>query len=178
MVKKMTILNKKILSLFTYLLMALLVAYLISDKHSASLKVNTTAPIDEKITLLNGSTVTIKSLLDKPMLINFWATWCSSCRSELPTIEKFGKLFANRINFLGIAVSSSVEYINILKQQIPLTYNLGLALNQMDHKWKVQALPTTYLINQNGNILWSHVGSIDEKELTDIIGKAVHHPHR
>jgi thiol-disulfide isomerase/thioredoxin len=49
-----------------------------------------------------GTAVRLSSLLDRPTLINVWASWCAPCRKELPLLERAHREFGDRVRFLGI----------------------------------------------------------------------------
>ena len=52
------------------------------------------------LTDLSGKTVRFEDLLDKPVFVNFWATWCPPCRAELPDIQELYKQYHDKVHFL------------------------------------------------------------------------------
>jgi len=103
------------------------------------------------LTDLDGNEVAIDSLLDRgPLVVNFWATWCSPCRLEMPQLEKLYREFAPKgVQFAAVSVdrkSYADRVKSFLKKQemtVPayLDYETKLAKG-----FKVRAIPTTIVI--------------------------------
>lgn len=166
-------LTQKILSFTCYLLMAMVVAWLITDRFKPTLKVGDFAPIKENFLSINGSKSSFKNLLQKPMMINFWASWCSSCMKEMPTLSKLSHKYRYEMVFLGVAVQSPHEDILKVKRSFLLDYDQVVISEQALDLWQARALPTSYIINTRGQILWAKAGVVDEAELEAEIKKAL-----
>jgi len=150
---KQTLMRRKVLSFIAYLVLALIIAYIISHRYTPSLDIGATAPLDAQLSKLN-----------KPLLINFWATWCSPCEQELPIINKLSQKF-NNITFVGLVIDSNKEDINFIKNKLNINYIIYETTSSTVKKWHAELLPTTYLIDSQGKIAWAHAGLIQEKEL-------------
>ncbi|HXW60110.1 MAG TPA: TlpA disulfide reductase family protein [Myxococcota bacterium] len=157
--------QRRIISLILYIVIAVFIAYLLVSERTLTLKVGEQAPLDEKIALLNGPTSTFRRLARGPILVNFWATWCPPCRTELPILANVQKLFQGQIIFIGAAIASPKEDIVALKNSFNLNYALGQIDEDVKKKWQAEALPTTYLIDTKGHIVWAHTGAVHEDEL-------------
>lgn len=156
---------QKILSLLSYLLLAVAVAWLIMDRYPPTLKVGQDAPWLLSFTTIDGQSHNFKSLASKPMLVNFWATWCGPCQKELPTLSKMAQKYKDEIIFLGASVSSPIDNILALKRQFFLDYDQVLVSDPVVEKWQARALPTTYIVSTQGKILWAKAGVVSEEEL-------------
>ena len=163
---------RKILSVAAYVTIASVIAFLIADNHPPTLAVGEKAPVDEKIVRGNGNAITFRKMLTKPMVINFWATWCPPCLKELPTFSKLSQRFKEKIVFIGAALNSDGEEIAGLKKHYLLNYELISINDAFADLWQARALPTTYLVDTSGTIVWAHAGLITEVELESAI-KAV-----
>jgi thiol-disulfide isomerase/thioredoxin len=163
---------KKILSLAAYLAIAAVIAFLIADSHPPTLAIGQKAPLDEKIVRADGHAVTFRKMLTKPMVINFWATWCPPCLKELPAFSKLSQRFKEKIIFVGATLNSDREEIAELKKHYVLTYELIAINDSFADVWQARALPTTYLVDTSGTIVWAQSGLIAEAELEKAI-KAV-----
>ena len=104
--------------------------------------------------LLDGSQFTVEE--GKPLVLNFWGTWCPVCKVEAPNIEFVSKQY----NVLTIAVNSgSDEKVKAYMQEHALTFKV---LNDVEGTWakqfKVEAYPTTFIYDAKGELLFSEVG--------------------
>lgn len=164
---------RKILSLAAYVTIACVVAFLVADRHPPTLAVGQIAPVDEKIIRFDGSQTSFRKLLTKPMVINFWATWCPPCRKELPILSKLSHQFRGKVVFVGAALNSDIEEIAALKKQFLITYELLSINDALADLWQARALPTTYLLDTTGKIAWAQAGIASEHELADAINAIV-----
>ena len=162
---------QRILSILSYVGLAIITTWLIMDRFSPTLKVGETAPILETFTHIDGTKSSFKNLLGKPLVINFWATWCNACLKELPTLSKASN--DTRVNFFGAVVSSRPQDIIELKNRFLLNYDQGFVSDSVVEKWQAQALPTTYVLNSLGQIIWAKAGVVSESELNEAIDLAL-----
>ncbi len=113
----------------------------------------------------------------KIVFVNFWATWCPPCRGELPDIQKLYEEYKNNKNvvILGIASpdvgneGSKNSIVNFLKQggytyPVLFDYN-ALIMNQ----YEITALPTTFIIDKDGNVYKEVTGAMDKSEMDSLI---------
>lgn len=104
--------------------------------------------------LLDGSQFKVEE--GKPLVIHFWATWCPTCKLEAPNIETVSKKY----EVLTIAVNSGDDKkIKTYLKERGLTFKV---LNDSDGKWarqfKVEAFPTTYIYDGQGELRFTEVG--------------------
>ena len=120
----------------------------------------------------------------KPLLVNFWATWCDPCREEFPDLVKIDKQYRPRgLDFTAVSLDDHAE----LKTSVPRflremgvtvpTYLLNvsdpeIAINRMDPQWS-GALPATFLYDGEGNLVYKRLGRIKVDELTAAIEKVI-----
>lgn len=166
--------KRKILSFSVYLIIAVVFAYLVADRNPPSLAVGQMAPLDAKIVFLNGTSTTFRKQLKKPTFVNFWASWCPHCIEELPTLSKIAQKYQSSIAFLGPAVTTSPEDIVEIKKRFFINYEMFPVADDVVDTWQGRALPTTYLLNSEGIIVWAHAGTATEEQLERAI-KLVKH---
>ena len=121
---------------------------------------------DFTLTAMNDSIYTLSKLEGKVVLINFWATWCGPCRMEIPEFNEMHKSYHERgLEILGISVSDNKKQLkNFAKSfavNYPLLYGGAREMNKiMKDYGGVNAVPSSFLVGKNGNIVWSYPGAI------------------
>lgn len=117
-----------------------------------------------------GGKVQMQSFRGKPLLINFWATWCPPCIEELPLINDFfQKNSANGTQVLGLAIDRP-DAVQGFLQKIPLKFPVGLAgANGSELAGQLGnpsgALPYSLLIGADGSILQRRLGKLSHSDL-------------
>lgn len=119
------------------------------------------APATELI-MLDGDNLTLDEFAGRPVLLNFWATWCVPCRAELPALAAVA---ADHTELAVIAVNmqEEAELAGAFLDRIGVT--LPAALDQdgaIARSFGVVNLPTSILIGPDGTIVARHVGYLDE----------------
>lgn len=115
-------------------------------------------------------TVALSTFRGKPLVLNFWATWCPPCIRELPLLDAFYQQHRqNGLQMLGIAVDQPEAVMRFLRQR-PLDFpvllagdaGMGLALPLGNNRI---ALPFSVLFNADGEALEHRLGEIDQNTL-------------
>jgi len=115
---------------------------------------------------LSGSPVSAASFRGKPLLLNFWATWCVPCRQELPALQRFAADQGNRWAVLGIDELEKAADVNAFAHGLGVTYPLAIdADGSIAQRFRVQGLPTSFLIDAQGIIRQTHLGALDAATL-------------
>jgi len=117
---------------------------------------------------VNGVQQPLAQWKGRPMVVNFWATWCAPCVKEMPDLDRLSKEFA-AIHFLGIGIDSPENIAQFL-QKVPVAYPLLEAradgLDLMRDLGNVSGgLPFTVIMSPEGKILRSISGQLDPDEL-------------
>jgi len=119
----------------------------------------------------------------RPLLINFWATWCDGCREEFPDLVKIDNDYrAKGLNFLSVTLdevsdkAKAVDFLKQMKATMPVVLlNVNdpePAIHAVDEKWD-GALPATFLYDREGKLVFKYFGKIKPAELRAAIDKAV-----
>ena len=108
----------------------------------------------------SGKNIKLSELRGQVVMLNFWASWCGPCRKEMPLLEKIHKKY-ERLGFtlLGINVeentSAAKKYLKDVKVSFPILFD---KTNKTSKLYNVSAMPTTILIDRNGNKRFIHKG--------------------
>ena len=119
--------------------------------------------LDFSLEDLNGNTVKLRDLKGKVVFLNFWATWCPPCRLEMPTMEELHQEFSGQgLVILAINYRESPDKVRSFVKQHGLTFTTLLDKEEkVFGLYRAWSLPTTYLINKNGEIVGKVIGYRD-----------------
>jgi peroxiredoxin len=109
---------------------------------------------------VEGPTVSLASLRGRVVLLNFWASWCRDCRSEMPMFERLHRDFAAQgLTILGVNVREGARTIQRYTEELSLTFPLALdPRGKIAASYGVIGLPTTFLIGRDGRPVALAVG--------------------
>lgn len=148
----------KKLTLFKFLLVSLMV-FSFSVAQAKSVKVSGKAP-NFTLKSLSGKNVKLSEFRGQVVMINFWASWCGPCRQEMPLLEKIYKKY-KRLGFtlLGVNVEEDSRAAKNWLKDVTTSFPILLDnTNKVSKLYKVSAMPTTVLIDRNGNMRFLHKG--------------------
>jgi cytochrome c biogenesis protein CcmG, thiol:disulfide interchange protein DsbE len=121
-----------------------------------------------------GKAVTLSQLRGKPVLLNFWASWCAPCVEEMPSLVQLQKQMGDKVTIYAVSVDSDVKAY----QQFVRDHNVEL-LTARDPAQTSNALygtfkfPETYIIDRSGKIVRKFIGAVDwtNPEIVDYLNK-------
>lgn len=117
---------------------------------------------------LDGQQWQADSLSGKPWVINFWATWCPPCIEEIPSMNKaWETLESQGVGMLAINAGEGVDAVNSFMQKIAIDFPVLLGDMDTLPNWSVRALPTTIVVNADGEVVYEALGprEWDDEEL-------------
>lgn len=125
------------------------------------------------LALLDGKNFHLSDYKGKPVLINFFASWCLPCREEMPALEKIAHEYKPKgVIFLGIAIDDTEEKMKDFVAKYGVTFPVGLDKTAAIQKsFGIYGIPTTYFIDRQGVINYSHSGSVTEELLQHELDK-------
>jgi len=125
---------------------------------------------------LEGKSLAMASLRGKPLIVNFWATWCGPCREEMPDLQRFSQgPGGKKAQIVGIGIDSASN-MQVFAKQLGISYLLleGGA-NGLDVLTaagdKPRALPFTVVLGATGEAVFRKIGKVDHDELSAIAAK-------
>lgn len=111
---------------------------------------------------LKGEEAALSDFRGKVVVLNFWATWCGPCRSEIPAFNKFHEIKQKQgIEVLGVAMGQGAGEVGPFLAEHPIGYPVLLdETGTVSKLYGVSAIPTTFLLDREGVIRASRVGAI------------------
>ncbi|NNN04375.1 MAG: TlpA family protein disulfide reductase [Elusimicrobia bacterium] len=125
----------------------------------------------------DGKTVSLSAQKGRVVLLNFWATWCDSCRAELPALKDLNARSNGRFVLLAVNVDEDPgkavpPFLAREKLDFPIAYADPAVLGA----YAVRDLPTTFLIGPDGEIKRRYVGPLDEGAVENDILQLLRRP--
>lgn len=108
----------------------------------------------------DGESVDLRHYRDKPVFLNFWATWCPPCVAELPEIQKAWEKYGTSVNFLLVTNQEPAVVEAFMEKHgytLPVHYALSAAPRVFEHS----SIPTTYILSSEGNIVVKKKGAVN-----------------
>lgn len=119
---------------------------------------------------LDGKTHYLREWTNKPVLLNFWATWCTPCRKEMPDLARWQTEFSDQnLQIVGIAIDDA-ESVKQFLQTVPVNYPILLAPDtgtQLSFNLGNQmgVLPFSVFVNPDGTVTTTHIGVLHKDML-------------
>lgn len=132
--------------------------------------VDRSAP-DFTLTTFQGDTISLADLRGKPVVINFWASWCPPCRIEAPLIERTWRVYKGRdVVFLGVNIQDREQDALNYIREFDITYPNGPdPTGEISIDYGVSGLPVTFFISRKGQVVRRWVGAIEKNLLISSI---------
>lgn len=109
---------------------------------------------------LDNKIHTLAEYKGKPLIVNFWATWCRPCRDELPAFNRaWSKVKDQGIQMLAINIGEDPTAVFSFIQNFPIDFRILLDPKSDElNNWQMQGLPTTYILNTKGEVVYQAIG--------------------
>jgi thiol-disulfide isomerase/thioredoxin len=113
-----------------------------------------------------GTELNLAALRGKPVILNFWASWCTPCRAEMPALQRAWLALGSREDFLGVDTadqrSAALAFLHRTGVDYPVAFDPGASAAAA---FGVYGMPTTYFISPRGTLLGRQVGGLSEARL-------------
>jgi peroxiredoxin len=127
---------------------------------------------DFSLPLYNAhKTVSLSDYKGKTIILNFWASWCVSCRLEAPGLEKTWQAYKNKeVVLIGINLQESPGEIQKFVKEYGITYPVVIDKKaETVFKYGIRIVPTTVFINKKGLVVYVYEGLLNEEQLISLI---------
>ncbi len=118
-------------------------------------------PIEFELRDLTGKIVKLSAFKGKVVFLNFWATWCGPCRSEMPSMQRmYEKLHDAGLEILAVDLQEEKRAVEGFVRELSLKFPILLdSTGTVGSKYNARAIPTTYLFDRKGFIFARAVGA-------------------
>jgi cytochrome c-type biogenesis protein len=144
--------------------------------HIAKAETNAAPPFT--VTDMNGQTVSLASLKGKPVFLNFWATWCPPCVGEMPDIQRMYAKYGDKVHFVIVNIDGTKPDVTAFMENhafsFPVFHWTDRDKRQKENQqaYAVQAIPTSYIIDADSNVVDSHVGALSAGDMESFVTSA------
>ncbi len=121
---------------------------------------------------LTGQTISLRRFAGRPLVVNFFASWCAPCKREAPGLAKLAHAYGRRVGMLGIALTSPRAKIEAFTHHFgwtwPIVDDSGLRLAQ---RFGVVGQPTTFVIAGDGRIATVFTGQTSRRRVAEALDR-------
>lgn len=109
---------------------------------------------------LNGANVTLASLRDKVVVVDFWASWCAPCREEFPFLERLHRSYGSQgLAIVGVSVDREVGNVQTFLRRTPASFTIVHdAAHAVADRYHPTTMPTSYILDRRGVVRHVHAG--------------------
>jgi len=122
---------------------------------------------------LDGTDFTLSSLKGKVILLDFWATWCGYCVDEIPDLIALRNDYADKgFEVVGVSLDKRKETVKKFAEKNGIKYILVMGDDKIGDKYNIsRGIPTTFIIDKDGNSVKSFLGLTGRDEFEKVILK-------
>jgi peroxiredoxin len=120
---------------------------------------------DFELATLDGEIIRLSDYAGKPIMVNFWATWCAPCRAEFPDFQKTWVDNADKLVIIGVnhTTADQVEEVSDFVAEMGATFPIVLDKDgQVAEAYQIQGLPTSIFIDRNGTVIEVFIGPVNQ----------------
>ena len=116
--------------------------------------------------------VSLEGLRGKPVVLNFFASWCGPCIREMPALQAMAERYRGRVHFVGVTFNDRREAAKDVLERTGVDYPAAFdASSDLAVDYAVRVMPTTYFISADGHLVERKDGEISEVQLRAVIDR-------
>lgn len=150
---------------------------MVDDSSDAQEEVEDAGPLAPDFTVLDedGAEVKLSDFLGTPVVLNFWASWCPPCKSEMPEFDKVFQELRDDVAFIMVdladgqreTVESGKQHVSAQGYSFPVYFDV---YGEAAYNYGISSIPTTVFIDKDGYVVTGAIGAINEQTLRTGIG--------
>jgi peroxiredoxin len=124
-----------------------------------------------KLQDLDGKTVRLSDFKGKPVVLDFWATWCQPCRDSMPGMAKLHKEYADKgLVILSISLDGgAIEDVRDFQKEYGMTYTVLMGTEEAAAEYSVRTIPMMVVIDKSGKIRKRYMGAGNEEAIESMV---------
>lgn len=134
---------------------------------------DTPAAPDFDLAGADGNRYRLADMRGRPVIVNFWATWCPPCRAEMPSMQRaWEQLKGEGIDLIAINVGDDAAAIAEFLADVPVAFPLPMdESSAVTQRWPLIGLPTTFVVDPDGRLVYEATGerAWDDPALLDLV---------
>ncbi|MBI3754240.1 MAG: TlpA family protein disulfide reductase [Deltaproteobacteria bacterium] len=125
--------------------------------------------------LLNGKKFRLEDMKGRPVVVNFFASWCRPCRTEAPVLQRVYETYKDKgMVFIGIAIEDKEAKVAAYVKEFGIAFPVGIdATGNIAEAYKIYGIPKTFIMDKHGRFSYIRMGEITEADLIKEIEKVV-----
>lgn len=121
---------------------------------------------DFTLARLDGGEAALSEFRGRPVVINFWTTWCKECRDEVPDLDAVYRAYAGEVVILGVSMREPESVVRPFVERYQATYPVLLDRDRRVAKmYRVTGVPETWVVGPDGVLLRQIIGPVNAREL-------------